>query len=126
VATAIGRPHESDAATSTQIMQANPGSEWWNVFFWRQMVAGFGIIIPLGALLTAFRMSQGEGKTRLFTPKDSVPLATELTGDVREPSLGDAGLVLAEQMENEEGPMGRGIGGTQHSSSRSRRGTWAA
>jgi len=32
VATAIGQPHESDAATSTQIMQGTPGSEWWNVF----------------------------------------------------------------------------------------------
>jgi len=38
------------------------------------MVAGFGLGIALGALLTAFRPSQGEGKTKNFTPEDSVPL----------------------------------------------------
>jgi len=37
------------------------------------MVAGFGLRIALGALLTAFRPSQGEGKTKIFTPEDSVP-----------------------------------------------------
>jgi len=38
------------------------------------MVAGFRLRIALGALLTAFRQSQGEGKTKNFTPEDSVPL----------------------------------------------------
>jgi len=38
------------------------------------MVAGFGLRIALGALLTDFRPSQGEGKTKRFTPEDSVPL----------------------------------------------------
>ena len=38
------------------------------------MVTGFGLRIDLGALLTALRPSKGEGKTKIFTSEESVPL----------------------------------------------------
>ena len=63
------------------------------------------------------RTSGSSGAGGRTDPCGDVDDGTELEGDLGEPSLGETGLLFAEQMEDEEGPMEGDVGGTQQSSS---------